>query len=239
MPPKHSIRLLHRVKEWARIQYSYVLPEKLGQLIVHLAKGGEIESALELARELLEIMPDSPEEVESPTAGYSVSRESKAKCEEWDYREILKNNIPELVKASGKPALELLCSLLEEAVSISYPKEDENAQDDHSYIWRPAIEDHEQNLPHGLRDALVTAVRDNAELLLREKITNVEDVVQLLENKLWKIFHRISLHLLRLFQADATVLVVDRLTNHELFDDAALRHEYALLLGKYFRSLPL
>ncbi|MDA2933697.1 hypothetical protein MYX82_05085 [Acidobacteria bacterium AH-259-D05] len=238
MPSEYSVKLLAKVKKWTQFPYTHLLPEKLGKLVVHLAKGGQIESALELAQELLEVIPDPHLEAESQNTAYSVSREPKAKCEEWDYEEILKKDIPELVRGSGMPALELLCSLLEEAISISYPKQDNDAPDDYSYIWRPAIEDHEQNLPHGLRDALVSALRDSAELSVRERLATAWEVVQLLKSRPWKIFHRIGLHILRLFEDGAPDLVVDRLTNHELFDDHALRHEYALLLGKCFKTLP-
>jgi hypothetical protein len=74
----------------------------------------------------------------------------------------LKDHYPELVKAAGLPALELLCELLEKAIQFS-PHREEGAED-FSYTWRPAIEDHPQNLRHTVKDALVSAVRDASEL---------------------------------------------------------------------------
>ena len=86
----------------------------------------------------------------------------------------MKDLYSELVKAAGLPALKLLCELLKKAIQFS-PHQDEDAED-FSYIWRRAIEDHPQNLGHTVKDALVSAVRDAAELLVKSSQAFIESV---------------------------------------------------------------
>ena len=59
MPPEEAVKLVAKVKTWIESPYSSfaLLPDKVGALIVHLAKGGRVKEALELARSLLAVMP--------------------------------------------------------------------------------------------------------------------------------------------------------------------------------------
>jgi len=50
MPPTLLEKLLERAKKWAQSKYQLGLPRKLGALISHLSKGGQVEAALELTR---------------------------------------------------------------------------------------------------------------------------------------------------------------------------------------------
>lgn len=63
MPPELAAHLLEKAKTWARSPYQLLLPKKLGSLTVHLAKGGQIGAALELAGVLLEVIPVLEEKV--------------------------------------------------------------------------------------------------------------------------------------------------------------------------------
>jgi hypothetical protein len=60
MPPEEAVKMVAKVKTWMESPYSSfaLLPDKVGALIVHLAKGGHVKKALELARSLLAVMPD-------------------------------------------------------------------------------------------------------------------------------------------------------------------------------------
>lgn len=231
MPPEVSAELVDKAERWAERPY-WLLPEKLGQLIAHWAKGGRIEEALRLARALLDVLPDErrigpgPKEV----------RESQARFEIWGYQEILKRHYPELVRAAGLPALELLCDLLDKAIRLQR-REGEDSSEDLLFIWRPAIEDHPQNLDHTVEDAIVSALRDAAELVVRSGNGTVEEVVKVLEGRRWTVFRRIALHLLRIFGDEAKELVAARLTDRTVFEDVGVRHEYVLLLRQYFRRL--
>ncbi|MBC7217450.1 MAG: hypothetical protein H5U36_04675, partial [Candidatus Caldatribacterium sp.] len=231
MPPEVAARLVEKVKRWAENPYR-LLPEKLGQLIAYWAKHGQTEEALQVSCVLLDVFSDErcielrPGKAQKPWTRFEV----------WYYQEILKKYYPELVRAAGLPALELLCDLLDKAIRLKRCG-DEKAPEDLSFSWRPAIEDHPQNTDYTVEDVLVSAVRDAAELLVRSGKETVEEVVKFLESRQWKVFRRIALHLLRVFGNEAKELVEARLTDRTVFEDVGVRHEYTLLLRQYFRRL--
>lgn len=236
MPAEVSARLVEKAKRWAECPYLpwfLALPEKLGELISHLAKGGKTGEAMVIARVLLDILPDPRQQADEP---HFFLPKPRARLDEWLYEEILKKHYPELVKAAGLPAVELLCELLDKAIRFSLRRDDQEPED-YSCIWRPAIEDYPQNLGHTIRDALVSAVRDAAELVICSGQATVEEVVNTLERRRRKVFRRIALHVLRVFPDQAEALATARLTDRLLFEDVGLRHEYVLLLRDRFQRL--
>ena len=235
MPPEISATLVEKVLKWAEAP-CLLLPEKLGALMSHWAKGGKIREALRLASVLLDVLPDE----RSATVGeglYSLPPEPKARFDVWDYKQILKEYYPGLVRAAPFPALELLCNLLDKAIRFSLRQGKGQKGEDFSYIWRPAIEDHPQNIDSDIKDVLVTGIRDAAEIVIKLGWVPLEGIVTFLEGRQWKVFRRIALHLLRIFREQAKELIVARLTDRALFEDVGVRHEYILLLRKCFSAL--
>lgn len=237
MPPNLTAKLSEKAKQWAQSRYyQFVLPKKLGNLVAHLARGGEVDDALDLARILLEVLPDPKSDEKAKEDTYSLPPSPAVRFDQWHYEEILKKNIPELVKAGGAKAFDLLCDLLQTAVHYSQRNAEKGATEDYSWIWRPAIEDHPQN-HHGLKDSLVTAVRDAGESLIRTERADVGHLVERLESRPWLAFHRIALHLLRCFSETSPDLIAQYLTDRALFDAPHSRHEYSLLLRGSFSLL--
>ncbi len=240
MPPDVAVQLVDKAKEWANSpSLDPLLADKLGALIVHLAQGGQLEAALSLAERLLDILPDPS--ISDTGAGNALeeflkpSPEPKAKIDLWYYEQLLKKHIPELVKVAKLDALGLLCDLLDKALRFSQRRREDKTED-YSF-WCPAVEEHPP-IPRGnLKEALVDGIRDAAELLIREELVSLPEIVELLESRSWPIFHRIALHLLRQFPEEAPDLIADRLTDRALFDSISLYHEYGLLLREQFRML--
>ena len=226
MPPEISSKLVEKVKKWAEIP-DFLLPRKIGELIAHWAKGNKIQEAMDVARILLDVLPGESE---------NDFKEPRARFDTWNYSEILKRSFPELAKTAGLPALELLCDLLEKALKLSSFQDETGV--DLSFLWRPAIEEHPQNYADTVEDALISALRDTAELLIKSNQSSVEKIIETLDQRKWKIFKRIALHTLRLFSDKARNLVITYLTNPNLFEDVHFEHEFALLLGENFPYLP-
>jgi hypothetical protein len=237
MPPDLSVRLVEKAVHLAKSPY-ILTAEKFGQLISRLAKGEKTHEAMTIAEDLLDIFSDS-KRVEAPGPGktFYPSSEPQARFDSWEYEQILKKYFPDLVQKAGIAALELLCNLLDKAIQIHCYGEVYWGTEDYSRIWRPAIEDHPQNCDGTIKDALVSAVRDTAEIIIRSEQATVEEVVNILETKRWKVFRRIALHTLRLFPDQAEKLATARLTDRSLFEDVGLRHEYVLLLQNRFPHL--
>lgn len=238
MPPDSAARLLEKAKNWVRSPYNSRLQEKLGMLVAHLARGGKVDEALELARVLLEILPDpAAEEAFKKGAYFYDSPEPRARFETWEYERILQKYFPELLKAAESRAFELLCDLLETAIRFSRRRRDDRGPEDNSHIWWHSIEDYKQYYFDDLRNILVSAVRDGAESLAQKNRARVRDLVQMLELHPWKIFHRIALHLLSCFPNAAPDIVAARLTDRNLFDDDSVHREFVRLLDAYFCDL--
>ncbi len=241
LPPEMAGSWATRESTWVKSQnHLYlILPSSLGRLVSHLARGGQSDAALELARRLLSIAAnqgDSTEGVEDKVAG--LVRRPRARFSDWTYGEILRLNVPDLLDAAPERTFSLLCDLLEEAIQVMREDEEDEKGHDYSFIWRPAIEEHEQNSPGGrLEDLLVSAVRDAAERVASRDSSRVPKLVETLEGKGWLVFRRLALHLLRAFPDEAPSLMQDRLTDRSSFDDPGLRHEYNLLLRAAFSRL--
>ncbi len=238
LPPSLAAKFVHKARKWLRARYLFRLPEKLGALMAHLAQGGQTKEAIDLARELLAVVPDHGDDRgQEDDELFYLAPPARPRFDEWQYEEIVKKHVPSLVDAAGERALDMLCDVLEDAVRMSGGTETEGRLLDHSSVWRPAIEDHEQNQPHEFMGLLVTAVRDAAERLVRRGSADVGSLVRLFEARRWPIFRRLALYLLRCFPDAAPQLVVERLTDRSWFDAPELHHEYVLLARDFFDRL--
>lgn len=235
MPPDLAARLVPKAKVWLEDPYGLLLPQKLGDLVSHLARGGQVCAALRLARSLLAILPQSPEPrepaEEEPSA---LPPTARARFDSWDYEQILKKNVPDLVRAAGLDTLKLICELLEDALRQSRRREVQGPED-YSHIWRPAIET-EPKFARDLRNLLVSAVRDAAELLVQ---VEGKAVLEAVEGGAFKMFQRIGLHLRRRWPGVDPQGTGALVANPALLHDRALRHEFFLLLREEFGSLPV
>ena len=221
IPARKSKALVDKVKKWILPPYHFLLPKKVGDLVAHLAKGGEAAAAQELAEELLDILPDPKKEHKH------FSPNPKPKFDDYDYEEILKNDFPELLKASGIKALKLVCDLLNKHTRLSRTREEDAGPTDHSHVWRPSIDKFQHLYP--VRDALVNAIRDSAQFLLSQNVNNMEEIVQVLDANKWDIFERIALYLLAANPSSAVDSTRRKLTDKNLFESFSTRSEYIKL----------
>jgi hypothetical protein len=228
-------------KKWVRSHdfLAFGLPLSLGNLCVSLATDGEIAAALQLASCLLEVIPAREKEVTTDNLNALNIREPTLRFDLWEYEQILSKKVPILIDLAPDQSLEMLCDLLDKAILLSNRRGAERRPEDHSFIWRSAIEDHGQNLNHGLKDLLVTAIRSGVEQAVLEKSMGVDVIVLALEKRAqsWLIFQRIALHVLRTFSESASELVRRRLLDRALFDSSDVRHEYFLLEKECFGHL--
>ncbi len=234
LPAALASQLVPKAIKWLDAPYQLLLPEKLGLLVAHLARGGEADDALVLARALLAVVPDPREKQKAPgTTAFQL--ESRSRFGTWEYEEILKKHAGDLVDAAGEKALWLFCDLLESALRVSRGGEDPADREDYSWIWRPELE-HAERQGDSVKDALVTAVREATERLARRDGAAVASLVDKLESRRWRIFQRLALHLLHRFPSQHLALVEEHLCDSVLLK--GLEHEYYLLAKACFGLLP-
>jgi hypothetical protein len=232
--------MLPKIIEGIRSPYHLTLSLKIGSLIGRLARASQISSALQLAEVTLEILDaDGSGETAKTESSTGNLREAVARFGVWDYEQVLTKSMPDLIDVAGQETLDLLCNLLDRAILRSDRRGAEIRPHDFSHVWRPAIEDNAQNLNLGVRNLLVTGVRDAAERTAKKFPTRLPGIVKLLEDrgKSWWVFRRIALHLLRLFPGNAIAELRECLLNRQLFDSVEVKHEYYLLEVECFGYL--
>jgi hypothetical protein len=236
MPAKLSATFVPKVIKWIRGHFRLLSPRKFGALITHLSSGREVGTSLKLARALLALRPD-PRKSSKPTeSSRFVFPEPYALFDSWNYEKVLENDIPNLVAAAPLATLTLLCNLLDEAIDLSQRDETEREPDDYSYIWRPALEQ-PRHAVDNVRGMLVSATCAAAEQAAQRDPAKVPEIIFHLENRKWRIFHRIALHVLCLAVESEPGLVAARLEEPERFDKPDFHREYRLLLKERFAQL--
>lgn len=240
MPPAIAARLTDNAKIWIESPHHLLLPDKLGELINHLATGGQIDDALRLARSVLAILPyDQMSAGIDPSETQTPHLTPQPRFDSWQYGRILDLNLPVLVQAGGRQTLSLLCDLLEEAVQISNRDLTGGKPNDYSFIWFPQIEEGGPSYHNDVRSNLISAVRSTSITLAESDPTILPTIISDLESREWHIFRRVSLHLLRLFSDSMPNLVVERLTDPSLVESIGLYHEFWLLAADGVKQLPI
>jgi hypothetical protein len=225
LPAPLAARWAKREARWLATQTSfYFLPEHLGQLVVHLASGGEGAAALQLARRVFEVAPDT---------GSSIVRDVRVKMADWEYGDILRRLCPILVATTGEDGLQFFLNLLAEALKAS----GDERNDGYSWTWRPAIEDHEQNSGHRPLDDIVASARDAAKSVITAKIAPAARVGSSLLDR-GGLFARIGLYALAEVGVGAEDLVARCIGDRSLFDNIDMRHEYDALSEAWFGHVP-
>jgi hypothetical protein len=237
LPPALAARLVPSVIRWLREPYQLLLPSKAGVLVSHLAREGEVEAASRLLKELLSLVrwePPQLTEGEDEDEVFNLRPEARSRIDVWDYEKILEENVPDFVGAAGEQALSILCNVLTEAIRISGHGDD--GPEDYSWIWRPAIEDHEQNHDRTAGDFLVSAARDAAVHLVEEG-SPLSRILAALGRHPYYVFVRLQLHLLAKFPDWDPEATHQRLLDLDLFDLPQVSHELGALMKVAFGAL--
>ncbi len=200
--PSKASRFTDQLKKYINTSRFLMLHTTVSELICKLADNNQYNSALELAKEMLDVSPD-PEKEEKLKSDY-VMMKADTKYRDYDYKSIADKITPSLAKASPISTIDMYADLLQKAISYEYThfkleegddeKEDPaEKKDDLSYIWRPKIaEDNDHS--HDPEDVLTTALRDSVVALMQDSsISDEEKLAKLKElavNK-YSIFKRV------------------------------------------------
>jgi hypothetical protein len=236
LPDDRLRGLTARAQEWVSAPFADKFADESASVALRLLASGATAEALALVDRLLQVLPD-PRLAEMTRAGQSHLRpspEATARLSDWEYERVLARLVAPMVDTAGLGAVRLLVGLLDEALRLT-GWEGESAADELSYMWRPAVEEHEQNSDSSIKNTLVSAVRDAAIRLVERDPALLDETIQNLESGpilLW----RIALHVLALTR-DGAHLTAARILDRTLFDDRRLRREYAALLRAHFGEL--
>ena len=193
MPPKFGKIIVKKaIKEkWYGFPPISILPIILVELVMKL-KDDEFETSLELCNFLLDLdLVDS----KMPNIFDPGIPQKKVNSfiDSYDYEEILRKNIPSLLEQDSDAVIQMLCEKLLKA-NILHNKTQQKSNQDHSTVWRPAIEDHEQNWNYDLRSHLVVSIRNALEKSESISIQKLKKSLNLLAKYNYHIFHRLELY---------------------------------------------
>jgi hypothetical protein len=222
-----AVTISARERSWIRNHSNLPVdyPEAAARLAAHLAEVGANEEALHLLGELLAVIP----------TGKAGSRGAYAvRLEQWTYGQVTAQVFPRFADQVGLAAIALLADLLQAALDL-----DAHATRpiDHSDIWRPAIEDHEQNVEVDFRDSLIRVARDTALGWIGDDRERLTAVVGELTGREWTVFHRLALHLIgQKIDVAPEQAVAAALDPVNFFEERVL-HEYMELTRRLFGLL--
>jgi hypothetical protein len=238
MPGAIAAEIAAREAEWIREQkYLYILyPDKVFELITHLAEEGQVAAALGLASALLQLSPDPrpTTRIGEGEDALEMPKDAVARLDEWHYQQGLQRITKPLVIADAGRGLELLCDVLEFALKVQ--SRPEQTEEDYSWIWRPQIEIDGHGDP---KDALVSAVRDAAVLIADLSAEIAPSLLNNLIARRWRIFRRIAAHVLRTVPTFGPAVVKGFLaSSFQLQDYPGTEPELADFLKTSFSKLP-
>lgn len=228
LPPEQLDRISGQVAGWLESPYPEYFVDEAARLAEAFLSSGNRGHGLSVVEIMLRVLPD-PRRVEAPSdSPLQLPPEPIGRLSEYEYERFLEQVLDPMVEAAGIVAVRVLSRLLESAVRLSG-----RAHDDYSHIWRPAIESHDQNSDTGIRQVLVSAVRDAALRHARSGREGATDQLAAVLKDGPALHRRILLHVLA-HGFGSRELVSELLESEEVFHDHRLRHEYAALLRARF-----
>ncbi len=241
LPDEQFQRVATKCVEWITAAEAAIFAkhfaDEAAQTIVRLARAGKAKQGLKAAKALLRV-ESRPGGSNSSSSGevLGLSPEPVGRLSDWCYRRTVEAILPELVDSTSLKGLRMFSRLLSAAVEFSRRRDEPSDSDGHSWIWRPAVEDHPQNQDNGVRCLLVSAVRDAAVRLAGMSDDDLRAVVELLEAQTL-VHRRIALHVLAVVDGGDD-LAAQRIANRDIFKDYRLKHEYAQLLRHRLGGVP-
>jgi len=241
MPGAIAAEVAAKEAAWIREQrYLYILyPDKVSELIAHLAQNGQAVAALELTRALFALSPDPKPatRIGEGEDAIEMPRDAVAKFDDWHYQRSLRTITEPLTMADGDRTLELLSDLLEFSMKAHVrPGPSETEGEDYSWIWRTQIEIE----GHGdVKDSLISAVRDAAVLLATSDAQKVSTILDRLIARRWRVFRRIAAYVL-VTTSNTDLEALNKLLGpvFKLQDYPTTVPELAEFLRRSFSSLP-
>ena len=218
MPAAHSKELVGFIREWESSQLVGLLPSMLADLVKHLAVDGQPESAIQLARWLLQIEPISGEvqRYDRPEGRFS----------DWDYGEALRSICPPLAELLPIPTITLLAELLSDAIVRSGLFPQSQTGEDYSYIWRTDIPTNEYGAGDDPKEHLVTALYLTCQRVLAARADLLPTIYVHFRRQSLPVFHRIGLTCLELSPTPSPVIIGRALTDRALVDSTDTYHEF-------------
>lgn len=216
MPANIAKRLVGVIgTAWQHQVFSHLIYE-VGELVAALASGGQPEAALQLTKLVFAFKDAEADD-------HSLDFDN---C--FYYDSMVDNVVPSLVVACPREFLPLLLDWMEQV--LKGPKNDLEL-DRTSIIWRPAIEEHDQNHDYEFAVKMVDIVRGACELGIRSDVVSLNHVLTMIQSRSGQVLSRLRVHLIAEFAESNKSLAVGTVMDPEQLKTIWIKHEYARLVG--------
>jgi hypothetical protein len=176
--------------------------EQYAGLFVHLARGGELESALRIARKLLEFLPDPDQEqkqaspeTDDPLTWMRARLEPHPRSPVYLYQRILERYVPALAELAPLETVRLLAEILNEGIALGVRDQEKPSGQDWSSIWYPTLESPSHRIDSDAKAALTAALLRLIDQETAKNIGVCSTLQDILAPFLWRIFDRIRMRL--------------------------------------------
>jgi hypothetical protein len=232
LPPALAAKLVPQIARFTQSPIKLLLAEKIGDLIPHLARGGQANAALQLAGAALALSPD-PRFSGDDDSSRNLA-EPQPRFRDWYFARIIHKALPALIETVGLDAVGLFSDLLDDAARLSF-REEEKGDEDYFDIRQPMIE-------HGagrddVASALLCATRDATTQLISADAEKFDAVVKILRRHKWTSFRRLELYISRVFLKQGLPVAEQAFKDATILDHPGLRHEAIPLLKESFAQL--
>ena len=211
LPGEQSARLKPKVLEYAGMDYQF-LTYRYAELLAHWTAEQQITAALDLAKALVQFVPDPDSESkqerrkENP-GGLATLLEPRPRVDQLDYQEILEKGVRPLAEREPYRAARLLIGATAHMIRLGMHPEDldKGKGEDVSEIWCRRLDEQESEY-HDVRGTLVHTLTFACEQVF-EKSPEPESIASLdsaLRKQRWKIFTRLRHHLYALHPNEQT-----------------------------------
>lgn len=223
LPPEYGVKLVNRIAGFVETNVLWHDLNDVAEVALHLLRGGQHEASMELVRRC-----------------FTMEWNREHGCNRRDEYSYISSLDKDIVPVFA-PILpqELIGHLFYELRSACQIRNSEHRRsgDDYSYVWRPAIEDHEQNRDYEIDGQLVGCVRRAIELALSADVLNTREVLEILNAEQWLVFKRLRLHVLRTYPDMVEVEIREAIMDRESLFSPKCQHEYGLLVHDHFDKL--
>ena len=212
LPGEQSARLKPKVLEYAGMDYQF-LTYRYAELLAHWTAEQQITAALDLAKALVQFVPDPDSESkqerqkENP-GGLATLLEPRPRVDQLDYQEILEKGVRPLAEREPYQAARLLIGATAHMIRLGMHPEDldKGKGEDVSEMWCRRLDEQESEYHDDVRGTLVHTLTFACEQVF-EKSPEPESIAILdsaLRKQRWKIFTRLRHHLYALHPNEQT-----------------------------------
>ena len=232
LPGEQSAKLQPKILEYAGMEYQF-LARRYAELLAHWTAEQQITAALDLAKALVQFVPDPDSESkqerrkENP-GGLATRLEPRPRVDQLDYQEILEKGVRPLAEREPCQVARLLIGATAHMIRLGMHPEDldKGKGEDVSEIWCRRLDEQESEY-HDVRGTLVHTLTFACEQVF-EKSPEPESIASLdsaLRKQRWKIFTRLRHHLYALHPNEQTQpWIREAILAHE--DYARWEHPY-------------